>query len=408
MILRPFKAVIPRRDIVKLVSSPPYDILEYEEVENILKENPYSFLRITRSEVEIGMRNNPHDEKVYRRAKENFEKFLRDGILIEDERERLFIYSLKFQGRIQRGIVATFSVDEYDSGRIKKHELTREDKELDRVGHISTVGAQTGPVYLFYRSIDAVKEILRNITDETEPLFSFETDGVFNEVHTVDEENIKKLVDIFKDVDSFYIADGHHRAAGASKVRRLKMKENPNHTGEEEYNYFLGVLFPHDELRILPYNRSIKSEITEEEFLRNSREFFDIDPIDGFKEPSKGEFIVTHKWKRWWHMRFKGYDESVDDPLRNLDTFILQEYVLERIFGVENPRKDPRLKFVGGTNHFENMERIIRSGEYDYGFFLHPTSIEDIMKISDAGKIMPPKSTWFEPKLRSGLFIHPI
>ena len=410
MMLRPFKSIMPRRDLVHIVSSPPYDILEYEDVERILRKNPLSFLRITRSEVELGMKDNPYDGKVYAKARENFERFIKDGVLLRNDEEKMFIYSLRFRGKVQIGIVATFSVDEYDLGKMKKHELTREDKELDRVKHILTVGAHTGPVYLFYRSIKDVKDILREILSKSDPIFSFEADGVLNEVHVIDDENAGKLVNIFEGIDSFYIADGHHRASGASKVRRMMMEKNPNHTGEEEYNYFLGVLFPHDELNVLPYNRLMRCDLDPDEMLSNLKSEFEIESIDGFEEPGKGEFVVTYRWERWWRMKLKDKFTEFEDenPVETLDTFILQERVLKRIFGVENPRKDERLRFIGGLDHLERMERFVKEDGYDYGFFLHPTSVEEIMKVSDAGRIMPPKSTWFEPKLRSGIFIHPI
>ncbi|MDI3495389.1 MAG: hypothetical protein PWQ72_1516 [Pseudothermotoga sp.] len=403
-ILKPFKAVRPRKDIAFLVSCPPYDVLSVEDVKKMTTGNPYSFLHVTRPDALFeGLNDN---EELYRIAKKTFDKMLENRVLFQEGAEKLYIYRQIKGDHVQSGIVGCFAVDEYQNGKIKKHELTRKEKEDDRTLHTLILNANTGLVFLAYHAEENLKDIISKIcTNQPEYDFIAE-DGVRNQVFVVPNEDAKKIVELFKDIDSLYITDGHHRAAAASRVRDIKREQNPNHTGKEEYNYFLAVAFPHDELKILPYNRIVKNTgMSKEIFLEKLQEDFEIEKVEkGFVPDRKHVFGVYTSGE--WYKFFPKFIVDEEEPIESLDVQILQKKVMEKIFGIEDPRRDERIDFIGGVKGTEELERLVNSKEAEYAFVLYPTSIEELMRIADSNLIMPPKSTWFEPKLRSGLFVH--
>ena len=412
-IIRPFKGLRPKNELVEEFSCPPYDVLEDEEVKEIVSKYPKSFLRVIRAEVDFNKEVDPHSEEVYKKAKENLDNFKKEGILIEEKEPALYIYRETWKGHSQTGIFATFSVDEYQKGLIKKHELTRQDKEDDRTKHIMILEAQTGPVFLTFKSKDEIKGLIEQGIEKSEKIYNF-TDE--KEVHhelwvLTDKTLINSLEKAFEKVDALYIADGHHRAAAASRAREILKSKNPLHTGNEEYNFFMAVVFPHDELKILDYNRVVKdlNELSDEEFMDKLSEHFEISEVDEtpYSPKSKHEFGMYIN-KKWYSLKAKKEIIDENDPVKQLDVYILQNYVLDPILGIENPRKDPRIHFLGGIRGVKALEDWIEGKDWKVAFSMYPTSIEELMAVADANKTMPPKSTWFEPKLRSGLLIHEI
>ncbi|WGS64762.1 DUF1015 domain-containing protein [Marinitoga aeolica] len=412
-IIRPFKGLRPRKDIVEEFSCPPYDVLEENEVKEIVSKHPNSFLRVTRAEVDFENEIDPHSEIVYKKAKENLDQFKKDGILIEEKEPALYLYRETWQGHSQTGIFATFSVEEYQSGLIKKHELTRQDKEDDRTKHIMILEAQTGPVFLTFKSENKIKELINEGVEKAEKIYDFiDEKEVHHELWVLTQKDlIKKLEGAFEKVEALYIADGHHRAAAASRTREILKSKNPLHTGNEEYNYFMAVVFPHDELKILDYNRVVKdlNGLSDDEFMNKISEHFEIidAPESPYKPKSKHEFGMYIN-KKWYILKAKNEIIDENDPVKQLDVYILQNYLLAPILGIENPRKDPRIHFLGGIRGVKALEEWIDEKEWKVAFSMFPTSIEELMAVADDNKTMPPKSTWFEPKLRSGLLIHEI
>ncbi|APT74974.1 hypothetical protein LN42_00075 [Marinitoga sp. 1137] len=412
-VIRPFKGLRPVENMVEEFSCPPYDVLEEEEVKEIVSKHPNSFLRVTRAEVEFNEDIDPHSEVVYKKAKENLDKFKETGVLMEEEKPALYLYRETWQGHSQTGIFATFSVDEYQKGLIKKHELTRQDKEDDRTKHIMILEAQTGPVFLTFKSKEEIKDLINKGIEAARKIYDF-TDE--KEVHhelwvLTDEELIEKLQKAFKSVEALYIADGHHRAAAASRTKEILKSKNPAHTGNEEYNFFMAVVFPHDELKILDYNRVVKdlNGLNDEEFMKKVEEKFEISeaPESPYKPKSRHEFGMYIN-KKWYVLKAKPEIVNENDPVEQLDVYILQNYLLDPILGIENPRKDPRIHFLGGIRGVKALEDWIDGKNWKVAFSMYPTSIEELMAVADDNKTMPPKSTWFEPKLRSGLLIHEI
>ncbi|WP_129407933.1 DUF1015 domain-containing protein [Marinitoga lauensis] len=412
-IIRPFKGLRPRKELVEEFSCPPYDVLEENEVKEIVSKHPNNFLRVTRAEVEFENEIDPHSEIVYKKAKENLEQFKKDGVLIEEKEPALYLYRETWQGHSQTGIFATFSVEEYQKGLIKKHELTRQDKEDDRTKHIMILEAQTGPVFLTFKSENKIKELINSGIEKAEKIYDFiDEKEVHHELWVLTQKDlIKELENAFEKVEALYIADGHHRAAAASRTREILKSKNPLHTGNEEYNYFMAVVFPHDELKILDYNRVIKdlNGLSDDEFINKVSEYFDIidAPESPYKPKSKHEFGMYIN-KKWYILKAKDKIIEEKDPVKQLDVYILQNYLLDPILGIENPRKDPRIHFLGGIRGVKALEKWIDEKEWKVAFSMFPTSLEELMAVADDNKTMPPKSTWFEPKLRSGLLIHEI
>lgn len=407
-VIRQFKAIRPTPEMAEKVAALPYDVVNSEEAAEMVIGNPYSFLHVDKAEIDLPAGTDIYSPEVYEKAKSNLEKMITDGVLVQDEKPMLYVYELTMDGRSQTGLVACTSIDEYMQGIIKKHELTREDKEQDRIRHVDICNANTGPIFLAYRTVDEISEIVDNVKKNA-PVYDFTAeDGIIHRAWIIDdEETINRLVKLFKDVPNLYIADGHHRNASAAKVGLKRRNENPNYTGDEEFNYYLAVIFPSDQLKILDYNRVVKdlNGLSEEEFIKKLSEKFDIAETEGRAKPDKAYDFGMYMNGKWYMLTAKDEIKS-KDAVKGLDVSILQDNVLIPILGIGDIRTDKRIDFVGGIRGLGELEKRVDSGEMKVAFAMYPTSIEQLMTIADENKIMPPKSTWFEPKLRSGLFIH--
>lgn len=407
-VIRQFKAIRPTPEMAEKVAALPYDVVNSEEAAEMVIGNPYSFLHVDKAEIDLPAGTDIYSPEVYEKAKSNLEKMITDGVLVQDEKPMLYVYELTMDGRSQTGLVACTSIDEYMQGIIKKHELTREDKEQDRIRHVDICNANTGPIFLAYRTVDEISEIVDNVKKNS-PVYDFTAeDGIIHRAWIIDdEETINRLVKLFKDVPNLYIADGHHRNASAAKVGLKRRNENPNYTGDEEFNYYLAVIFPSDQLKILDYNRVVKdlNGLSEEEFIKKLSEKFDIVETEGRAKPDKAYDFGMYMDGKWYMLTAKDEIKS-KDAVKGLDVSILQDNVLIPILGIGDIRTDKRIDFVGGIRGLGELEKRVDSGEMKVAFAMYPTSIEQLMTIADENKIMPPKSTWFEPKLRSGLFIH--
>jgi len=391
------------------VASPPYDVLNSEEARQMAEGNPYSFLHVVKPEIDLPPGTDLYSPEVYQKAKENMERFIKEGILIEEDSPRLYIYRQVMQGREQYGIVGCVSAEEYTKDLIKKHELTRKAKEEDRIKHIEAANAQAGPVFLTYKaqkSIDKLvaKEVARD------PVYDFTAnDGVRHTVWIVDDEAAEQIIGEFKKIDYLYVADGHHRSASGTIVAQRRKAANPSHTGEEEYNFFLAVLFPHNQLKIMDYNRVIKdlNGHSSEEMLSFLKDVFTVEEMGTlpYKPQKKGE-VGMYFEGNWYKLTFKPELVDLSDPVNSLDTALLQNLVLRPFFGINDPRTSDRIDFIGGIRGLEELKKLVDSGKFKVAFALYPTSVEELMRIADSGQVMPPKSTWFEPKLRSGLLVH--
>ena len=408
--IKPFKAIRPAKAFVKDVAALPYDVMNSEEAREMTKENPYSFLHVDKAEIDLDKDVDLYDKKVYEKARENLNRMISSKVLIQDEKPCMYIYRLTMDGASQTGLVVCTSIDEYIDGTIKKHELTREDKEQDRINHVDYCNANTGPIFLAYRQNNAVNEIIQNWTSSNKSEYCFETeDGIGQEVWVIDDfETIKMLEEEFKNVPNLYIADGHHRNASAVKVGLKRRKEKGNYTGEEEFNYYLSVMFPDNQLRIMDYNRVVKdlNGLSKEEFIQKLKQKAEVKEVIGEYKPKKAHTVGMYLEGKWYSLEFKPEFININDPVEALDVSILQNEILNPILGIGDPRKDKRIDFVGGIRGLQELVKRVDSKEMKVAFAMYPTSMQELMNIADAGKIMPPKSTWFEPKLRSGIFIH--
>lgn len=409
-VIRPFKCVRPARDKVSAVAALPYDVYNRKEAKEVVKNNPLSFLKIDRAETQFSDDVDMYSPEVYRRARQTFEEMIGDGSFVADEEVCFYLYALTYEGRCQTGIVGCASVDDYLDGTIRRHENTKEDKEQDRICHVDTMDAQTGPIFLAYRGRPELQRIIRE-TKEEAPLYDFTAeDGVLHQVWKIEaaSEAAEKIGEIFSDIGCVYIADGHHRAASAVKVALMRRRERPEYDGTEEFNYFLSVLFPAEELRIFDYNRVVtaKDEFSFEEIMDGIRSYFYIEESDAVCRPGRKGEIGMYGGGRWY--RLTAHEALyTGDPVDDLDVSILQDKILEPLFGIQNPKADPRLSFVGGIRGLGELERLVdEAGGMAVAFSMYPTSMEELLAVADSGRLMPPKSTWFEPKLRSGLFIH--
>lgn len=407
-VVRPFKALRPRADLVERVASLPYDVMDRKEAKLMAKGNPYSFLHIVRSEIDYPSSTDQYDPKVYRKARKNLRVFEEDGILIQDEKPMIYIYRQIMDGREQTGFVGCTSVDDYENNVIKKHELTLLRKEKDRINHFDQCDANTAPIFLTYRDEDRLNEILNEWTQKT-PAYEITTeDGVGHVVWVIDnEELIKEIQEKFATIDSLYIADGHHRSASAVKVAQKRREEFPNYTGEEEFNYFMSVIFPESNLDIMPYNRVVHDlgGITLDYFWQEMHKLFDIEESKAPYKPISRRTFGMYVNKVWYKMTLKENCCKGDQIVDNIDAAILEKYVLNDILGIKNVRDSSRISFVGGIRGLKGLKE--KTDEIDgCGIAMHPVTMQEIMEVSDAGLIMPAKSTWFEPKLRSGLFVH--
>ena len=410
-VIKPLKAFRPEPELVTKVASPPYDVLNSEEARQLVKDNPYSFLHVNKAEIDLDSSVDHYDQKVYEKASENLNKLIKGRVYLQDEEEKIYIYRQIMKGRAQTGLVVCVSIDDYLNGKIKKHENTREDKEKDRVNHINFTNANTGPVFLTYKAKDEIKQIVNNWTKEEKPLYDFTSeDEITHTCWVIDDKSIiQQLIKSFAAVDYLYIADGHHRAAAATKVGLKRREQLKDYTGKEEFNYFLSVLFPHDELHIMDYNRVVADLAgnSEEEFIRKISEKFTVEKNIGGRpyRPKARHTFGMYLDNRWYKLTAKSGTFDEDDAVESLDVSILQNNLLTPILGIKDPRTDQRIEFVGGIRGLEELEKRVKAG-MKVAFSLYPTSIEELMKVADAEKLMPPKSTWFEPKLRSGIFIH--
>ncbi len=407
-VLRPFRAVRPTKENAAKVAALPYDVMNSAEAKEMVKGNPLSFLHVDKAEIDLPEGTYIYDEKVYLKARENLDRLSEDGICIQDEKPCLYIYRQIMNGRAQTGIVGCASIDDYINNVIRKHEFTRADKEADRINHVDYCDANTGPIFLTYRGNETVDAVIaKYVAKEAE--YDFVTDdGIGNTVWVVDcEEDIKTIADAFENIPYLYIADGHHRAASAVKVGMKRREANPGYNGSEEFNFFLAVYFRSDDLAIMDYNRLIAdyNGKTKDGLLAEISEKFDIQKNDGIYHPEKKHTFGMYIDNEWYKLTAKDGTFDGTDPVDRLDVSILQKNVITPVFGIEDPRTDKRIDFVGGIRGLEELERRCAL-DMNIAFSMFPTTLDDLMDIADAGKVMPPKSTWFEPKLLSGLFIH--
>ena len=407
-IIRPFKAIRPTKELAERIAALPYDVMNSDEAREIVKDNPYSFLHVDKAEVDLPKEIDVYDEKVYEKAKENLDKMIDGGLYLEDEKPNYYIYRQIMNGRSQTGLVACASIDDYNNNIIKKHELTREEKEIDRINHVYKCEAHTGPIFLTYRENKGISKIV-NEWVKKEPIYDFKADdGVSHTVWIIDDEDtVNKLQDLFKTVKYLYIADGHHRSASAVKVGHIKRAEKENYTGEEEFNFFLSISYPDSELEVLDYNRTVKdlNGLSKEEFLSKVKENFEVIENNEQVKPKEKHTFGMYLENQWYLLKAKKGIFNQDDPVDRLDVSILQSNLLRPILGIDDPRKSKRIKFIGGIRGLNELEKRANT-DMKVSFSMYPTTIEDIMAIADSGETMPPKSTWFEPKPRSGLFIH--
>ncbi len=408
--IRPFCGYRPANDKAHLVAALPYDVMNSEEARAMAKDNPYSFLHVDKAEIDLDPFINIYDEAVYQKAKENLERMISEGVYIHDDKRVFYLYSLTMNDREQTGLVCCADIDEYISGKIKKHELTLKAKEEDRMKHVDICDANTGPIFLTYRHNDEISSLISSFKEENEPVYDFVSDdGIGHMVWLIDDdETISKISSLFASVPALYIADGHHRNASAVNVGLKRREADVFSDKDAEYNYYLAVLFPDDELKIFDYNRVIKdlNNLSEEKFFSLVREHFDIYPATASPRPTKKHTFGMYINKCWYRLVAK--DEIIDDcdPIMCLDVSILHKWLIEPILNIRDVRSDSRIDFVGGIRGLGELERRVDMGEMRLAFALFPTTVNQVMDIADNNLIMPPKSTWFEPKLRSGIFIH--
>ena len=409
-VFKPFKALRPAKEFASRVAALPYDVMNSEEAREMVKGNPYSFLHVDKAEIDLPEDTYLYSDQVYAKAKENLQNMEAEGVMVTDTRPHYYIYRQIMNGREQTGLVGCASVDDYIENRIKKHELTRADKEADRIRHVDTCDANTGPIFLCYKGSDKITEFINNYKAQ-EPDYDFITeDGIANTVWVIDDAyECSKLYDLLNDTRDFYIADGHHRCASAVNVAKMRREANPDYTGKEEFNFFLAVLFPANELEIMDYNRVVKdlNGNTEEEFIEKISASFNVEkaPCQGAYHPENKHTFGMLLGNSWYKLTAKTGTFDETNPVEQLDVSILQKNLLTPVLGIGDPRTDKRIDFIGGIRGLGELERLVNNGAA-VAFSMYPTTLDDLMAIADANMIMPPKSTWFEPKLLSGLFIH--
>jgi uncharacterized protein (DUF1015 family) len=410
-ILKAFKGLRPPQAIVQALASRPYDVLNSKEARKEAEGNEVSLLHITKPEIDLPESLDEHDDQVYAKAKSNFEKFQKNNWLIQDEKECLYIYAQTMNGRTQYGLVGSAGVEDYMNGIIKKHELTRPDKEEDRMKHVRVTDANIEPVFFTYPAVKEIDAIIEQIVKNQKADYDFVADDGFgHHFWTIkDDATIKKLIDLFAKVPYTYVADGHHRTAAAALVGNEKKQKNPNHNGTEEYNFFLAVHFPGNQLSIIDYNRVVKdlNNLSPAELLEKLKLVFDVeDKGTEIYKPNKLHNFSMYLEGKWYSMTAKKGNYNDSDPIGVLDVTILSKLILESLLGIKDLRTDKRIDFVGGIRGLGELKKRVDSGEMKVAFALYPVSMQQLFDIADTGNIMPPKTTWFEPKLRSGLVIH--
>ena len=411
-VVRAFRAVRPAADLAAQVAALPYDVMNSEEARQMVVGNPHSFLHVDKAEIDLDPSIDLYDTRVYEKARDTMNKMIADGVFIQDEKPCLYIYKQVMNGRAQIGIVGCTAIDDYRNNVIKKHELTRADKEQDRINHVDYCDANTGPIFLTYRARKTVDALVAGVMAAKAPVYDFTSDdGISHTVWVMDDAGVVDAVcREFGDIESLYIADGHHRSASAVRVGMKRREAKPDYDGSEEFNYFLSVIFPDDQLYIMDYNRIVKdlNGCTKAQFLEKISENFTVTPYtgSGALKPEKKHTYGMYLDGGWMLLEAKAgsFDES--DPVARLDVSILQNNLLSPILGIGDPRTDKRIDFVGGIRGLQTLADRVDDGSMAVAFSMYPTTMDDLMDIADAGAIMPPKSTWFEPKLRSGLFIH--
>jgi len=411
-IIKPFKGVRPKKEYVAQVASKPYDVLNATEARMAVKDKPYSFLHVVKSEVDLPEDIDVHSQPVYDKAKENFERLVSDGIIFEEKQECFYLYQQKMNIHTQTGLICCSSIEDYQQDIIKKHELTRPVKEQDRINHIKTTGIHSGPVFLTYPAVVEIDEIVNNVIHSQKPEYDFTADdAVEHRLWVIKDQNtIDVLTNLFAtQVPATYIADGHHRAASAFKVGRERRENNPDHKGDEEYNFFLSVLIPTTQLSIIDYNRLVKdlNGLSRKEFINKISQKFSVEKkgTTSYK-PQKLHDFGMYLDGKWYQLIAKEDIYNDNDPIGVLDVTILQENILSPILNITDPRTNERIDFVGGIRGLGELAKRVESGEMAAAFALYPVTIQQLINIADSGNVMPPKSTWFEPKLRSGVVVH--
>lgn len=409
-IIKPFRGIRPPKDLVEQVASRPYDVLNSEEARKEAEGNEKSLYRIIKPEIDFPAGTDEHDPRVYDKAAENFAMFQQKGWLVQDEKEKYYVYAQTMNGKTQYGLVVCAYVDDYMTGKIKKHELTRRDKEEDRMKHVRVNNANVEPVFFAYPHKDEIDAIVAKVVAGKAEYDFVAPDGFGHHFWVIeDEATIQRITEIFAEIPSLYIADGHHRSAAAALVGDEKRKQNPNHKGDEEYNYFLAVCFPDNQLNIIDYNRVVKdlNGLSDEEFLAALDKNFEVKEMGAdIYKPNKLHNFSLYLSGKWYSLTAKEGTYDDNDPIGVLDVTISSNLILDEILGIKDLRSDKRIDFVGGIRGLGELKKRVDSGEMKVALALYPVSMKQLIDIADSGNIMPPKTTWFEPKLRSGLVIH--
>ncbi|MBP1043055.1 DUF1015 domain-containing protein [Vagococcus sp. BWB3-3] len=407
VVLRPFKGIRPEASHVAQIATHPYDVLNSQEAAELAQDNPYSYLHIDKAEIDLPSDLSPYDEQVYQKAASNLAAFLEKGWFVQDETPALYLYELTMDGRAQTGIVATTAIDDYAAGHIKKHEYTRHEKEIDRINHIDYTDANTSPIFLTYRQQADVKQLIAEWQQSHQPIYDF--DSFYDVKHRVwmitDPQVIAKLVTAFKSIDYLYIADGHHRTESAVKVGLKRRESFPKAPADSAFNYFLSVIFPKEELAIWDYNRVLQVPIPADLVAQLAQSFVVTPLTESAYQPQEVGHFGMYVADKWYDLAIKA-ELIPTDAVGKLDAALLQQYVFEAIFKIDDIRTDKRIDFVGGIRGIQELERLVDSGDFSLAFSLYPTSMDQLLAVADADQVMPPKSTWFEPKLLSGLFLH--
>ena len=407
-VFKGFKEYRPASEYQALIPALPYDVMNSDEAREMVKDNPFSFLHVDKAEIDLPLGTDLYDKAVYEKARENLLKLERDGALIQDKENCLYIYRQIMNGRSQTGIVGVASIDDYMNNVIKKHEHTLAKKEQDRINHVNTCDANTGPIFLTYKKKNEINGIVNGWINDNAPTYDFVSDGVSQIVWVVDDNStVSRLTELFGDVSAMYIADGHHRCASAVKVGQMRREENPSFSGEEEFNFFLAVAFPDEELEIMDYNRVVKdlNGLGTDEFIEKISECFDVKKVNSQYKPSRKHTFGMLLGDEWYELTAKDSIIDESNPVKRLDVSILQDNLIAPILDITDPKNDDRIDFIGGIRGLAELEKRCKN-DMTLAFSMYPTTIDDLMSIADADMIMPPKSTWFEPKLLSGLFIH--
>ncbi|MCD4711720.1 MAG: DUF1015 family protein [Clostridiales bacterium] len=410
-VVRPFKGILPKQELVEQVACLPYDVMNRAEAKEMAEGNPYSFLHVVRSEIDLPDTVGDYDKLVYETSRKTLDRFISEEIMTSDDKANYYIYRQLMNGRVQTGIVACTSIDDYINDTIKKHEFTRPTKEVDRINNFDYCDANTEPVFLTYRKNDKINAIVNDWIKFHMPMYNFTSDDQITHIfwRLDDSELVTQIENLFEGIEYLYIADGHHRSASSVKVGLKRREEFPDYDGTEEFNFFMAVIFPDEDLFIMDYNRVVKdlNGHTEEAFLNAISEKFEVEKLGQVEpyKPMKRATFGMYLAGSWYKIEAKKgiYDEN--DPVDRLDVSILQKNLLDPVLGIENPRTDNRIDFVGGIRGLGELEKRVQNG-FAVAFSMYPTTMDDLIGIADAGEVMPPKSTWFEPKLRSGLFVH--